>query len=81
MSIVKTIEPDRHAAAAILGRKGGAAGTGAAKVRSKKNIAKAVKARIAANKARKFAREAVVHTEDCQLGQNHKDCPACQAAQ
>lgn len=58
MSTTKTIEPDRRTAAAILGSKGGKAGTGDAKRRSKKNIAKAVKARIAANKARKAIREA-----------------------
>lgn len=53
-----TPEPDLHTAAALLGSKGGRAGTGDSKRRSKKNIQKAVKARIAANKARKAVREA-----------------------
>ncbi len=45
--------PDNiQSAAAMLGRKGGKAGTGDAKRRSPKAIQKAVKARIAANKLR-----------------------------
>lgn len=49
----KRADIDRSTAAAILGRKGGQAGTGDSKRRSPAVIRKAVKARIAANKLRK----------------------------
>jgi len=49
----KPIDPARSKAAAILGAKGGKAGTGAAKRRSPEAIRKAVQARIAAAKKRK----------------------------
>lgn len=46
-------EKHLHNAAAMLGRKGGKSGTGDSKRRSKEAIAKAVKARIKANRERK----------------------------
>lgn len=51
-------EQSKDPAAVALGRAGGKAGTGKAKVRTKAQIAKAVKARIAANKKRKAEAQA-----------------------